>query len=193
MNSVRASRDPDGEDALLLRVQQGDLDAFEPIVDQHLAHIRAFLALRAPAAHLVDEVAHETFVFAFRNIRDFVPGTSLAGWLRAIAWNLLRAEIQRFSREQVNQARYAETFRLEPEPALEQRSGRELDSLRECLEQLPPPLRELLSRKYEAEQSSEGIARELKRSTAWVWTTLFRVRQQLKTCLQGKLGKKQPC
>ena len=45
-------------------VQAGDTRAFEPLVDMHLDHLRAFVALKLPVAHLVNEIAHETFVFA---------------------------------------------------------------------------------------------------------------------------------
>jgi RNA polymerase sigma-70 factor (ECF subfamily) len=194
MNSLRPNLDLADEDALILKVQGGDLPAYEPLVDHYLPHVRAFLALRTPAAHLVDELAHETFVYAFRNIGEFKIGTSLANWLRAIAWNLLRAEILRFSREQANQTRYAQARRVDlVQSNTDLSSSREAEFLVECVEQLPEGMRELLALKYQGEHSSEEISQKLKRSTAWVWTVLFRVRQQLKQCVEAKLERKQPC
>ena len=194
MSSITSRFEQLDEEALILRVKAGDVDAFEPLVDRYLANVRAFLALRAPAVHLVDELAHETFVYAFRNIGDFTAGTSLLHWLRAIAGNLLRAETQRFSREQANQSRFAEA------QSLDHGSGESLpgesdeaELLRQCVEELSGTMRALVSLKYRQERSSEQIAQELKRSTAWVWTMLFRVRQQLKACIQRKLGGNQPC
>jgi RNA polymerase sigma-70 factor, ECF subfamily len=181
------------EDALILLVKGGDVDAFEPLVDRYLPNIRAFLALRAPAVHLVDELAHETFVYAFRNIGDFTPGTSLLHWLRAIAGNLLRAETQRFSREQANQLRFAEAQRLAPIGESLPGESDEAELLRQCVEELPGTMRTLISLKYRQDRSSEQIAQELERSMSWVWTMLFRVRQQLKACLQRKLGRNQSC
>lgn len=186
--------DSNVDDAELVRaVQAGEAEAFEPLLDRHLAHVRTFIALRAPVTHLVDEVAHEAFVFAFRNIAQFEAGTSFQAWLRAIAWNLLRQEVQRFSREQANQTRYAEVREWEAvvrAPSAEA-DARELDSLHECLGKLPPPMRELLTLKYHADSSSEEIATKLNRSTAWVRTVLFRVRQELRDCIEQKLSK--PC
>ena len=194
MKSSGPNLDPVAEDALVLRVQHGDLNAFEPLVDQHLPHVRAFIALRTPAAHLIDELAHEVFVYAFRHIGEFTAGTSLGNWLRAIAWNLLRAEIQRFSREQSNLTRYAHARRLELADRADAVAGsNDAEFLEQCIEELPATMRRLLDLKYHADHSSEEIARNLNRSTAWVWTTLFRVRQQLKACIEGKLGGKQPC
>jgi len=194
MSSTKPHHELLDEAALILRVKGGDVDAFEPLVDRYLPNIRAFLALRAPALHLVDELAHETFVYAFRNIGDFTPGTSLLHWLRAIAGNLFRAETQRFSREQANQSRFAES------QCVDAVSGESLpgdsdeaELLRQCVEGLQGKMRDLVSLKYRQERSTEQIAQELKRSAAWVWTMLFRVRQQLKACMERKQRESQLC
>jgi len=183
------------EDADLVDlVRRGDHHAFESLLDRHLQHVRAFLALKAPIPQLVDELAHETFVFAFRNLEDFTPGTSLRAWLRAIAWNLLRAEVQRFSREQVNHARFA-AQRLEAwaqQPA-EPRTSREVEYLEQCVQEIPEAMRELLTLKYRDECSTDEIARKLERSLAWVRTVLFRLRQQLRDCIDAKQGKGRAC
>ena len=47
------------DDTLVQAVQRGDPDAFEPLIDRYLTHLRAFIALKAPVPHLVDELAHE--------------------------------------------------------------------------------------------------------------------------------------
>jgi RNA polymerase sigma-70 factor, ECF subfamily len=156
-------------------------------MDLHLAHLRAWLALRAPVAILVDEIAHETFVFAFRNLRDFTPGTSFRAWLRGIAGNLLRAEVQRYSREQANQARFAEQQHSGLDFPAAAKESADVDFLEQCLESLPVPLRELMHLKYHEEHSTDEIARRLRRSLAWVRTVLFRVRRDLKNCIEQKL------
>jgi len=138
--------DPAYEDALIRRVQQGDLTALEPLVDRYLPLVPAFLALRTPAAHLVDELAHETFVHAFRHMAEFRADTAMGAWLRAIAGHLMRAEILRNSREQTHQTRYAQARRL----ALAQQEGdpsqsQEAEFLGQCLEALPEGLRRLVT------------------------------------------------
>lgn len=186
--------DPDHETSVIAAVQRGEVEAFEPLVEHHLTYIRAFIALKAAVPHLVDELAHETFVFAYRNIEDFAPGTSFRSWLRAIAWNLLRAEIQRFSRQQANHARYAQSRFWElTGKRTERQATREVDYLEECIQQTPELMRDLLRLKYREECSSEEIADRLERSLAWVRTTLFRVRQQLKQCIEKKLTEESAC
>lgn len=174
--------------ALVQAVQSGEPRAFEPLVERHLEHVHAFVALRLPVAHLVDEITHETFVAAFRMMDRFTAGTNLHGWLRAIAANLVRAELNRFHREQANKLGYAQ--RREIHLALveeDELTSHEAEALRECLERVPPAMRTLLNLKYHDGCKSEEIGERLQRSMAWVRTTLFRVREQLRACIESKL------
>jgi RNA polymerase sigma-70 factor, ECF subfamily len=194
MNAGRPENDEISDDTLIEAVRRGDQEAFAQLLDRHVHHVRAFLALKAPAPHLVDELAHETFVFAYQNCHRFTVGTSLPAWLRAIAWNLLRAEIQRFSREQANQARFTALYLCESaQAATDPCATAEMEYLERCLQQLPAPHRELLALKYREDNSSEEMARRLQRSIAWVYTLLFRLRQQLKNCIEEKLRSERPC
>ena len=181
------------EDAALVgAVQGGNVQAFEPLVERHLDHLHAFVSLKLPVPHLADEITHETFVFAFHHIAAFTPGTSFRAWLRAVAANKVRAEIERYCREERNRLAYSEQQALEM--ALQETSSpkdsRELEALNDCLKQVPENLRTLLNLKYHEENSSAEIARHLARSHAWVRTTLCRVRQQLRDCVERKLNLK---
>ena len=42
--------------------------------------------------------------------------------------------------------------------------------------------------KYHEELESDAIAEQLKRSTAWVRTTLFRVREVLRDCIESRIA-----
>lgn len=182
----------DVEASLVAAVQAGDARAFDPLVERHLDAIHAFVALKLPVPHLVDEITHETFVFAFHHIHEFAPGTHVRAWLRAIAINKVRAEIERYHREKRNRLAYAEERDLDRALGhLEEPSSGELEALEECLRRIPENLRNLLYSKYYEEESSPEIARRLQRSLAWVRTTLCRVRQQLRECVGRKL-KSQP-
>lgn len=175
--------DHDGESQLVRRAQSGDLDAFEQLMGLHIRKVRTFLALRVPAPHLIDELTHETFIFAFKRLDDFTAGTAFGAWLRAIANNLLRAEIQRFSREQRHRSRLNEHIMLEmhqAEHATSLLDGQVVDALERSLGHLPPDMQELVDMKYRHGLSAQEIATRTERSVAWVRTTLFRVRQRLR-------------
>jgi len=181
---------PDPGDAdLLRRVKRGDTDAFAPVVRRHLPSLRAFVALHLPVPHLVDEVAHEAFVFAFRHIHEFDLERPFRPWLRSIAWQLVRAELQRFAREQVNRSRLeqlqlAELLAEAAQPA----PPEEATFLEECLAEIPPHLRRLIEDRYRHERTVREIAAQWGRTEEWVRVTLFRMRRQLRACIESKLA-----
>lgn len=193
MPRLQAESEPT-DATLVTRVQKGDAAAYAPLLDRHLVNIRSFVALKVPVAHLVDELTHETFVFAYQNIARFEAGTAFRPWLRSIAWNLIRAEIQRFSREQVNRSRFAQQWLAELDRQTARgHESREADFLEQCMQEIPEPMVQLLHLKYRDGRAADEIAQALERSVAWVRTVLFRVRQQLKTCIEQKLARESAC
>lgn len=191
MSPVTPNRisDPSQEAELVRRVQEGDVDAFAPLVRMHLSELRAFVCLRLPVPHLADEIAHETFVFAFREIARFDASKPLRPWLRAIAWNLVRSELLRFAREQVNLSRFEQAQLTELARDAQQRALRdETIFLEECLAHLPENVRRLVEERYRLGCSNEELAEKFERSAEWVRVTLFRVRKQLRDCIETKLA-----
>jgi len=182
-------RESEKEDELVVRVQKGDLAAFERLLELHSSHLRAFVAMKLPIAHLIDEIAHETFVFSHRHIMDFKAGTDFGKWLRAIAFNLIRKETLRHQRFAKNQDKFLEHH-------LVQQAGRGdrspelplISFLEECLNRLPEQQRKLLEHKYTLAESSREIADAFGQSDTWVRTTLCRVRTALRQCIENKIN-----
>ena len=181
--------DKETEDELVVRVQKGDLSAFERLLDLHSSHLRAFVAMKLPIPHLIDEIAHEAFVFAHRHIQDFKSGTDFGKWLRAIAFNLMRKETLRHQRLAKNREKFLEhhlvqqSVRGDLSPDLPI-----VAALEECLARLPEQQRHLLERKYTLSESSREIATAFGQSEAWVRTTLCRVRTALRLCMEHKIN-----
>jgi len=65
----------------------------------------------------------------------------------------------------------------------------ELDYLEDCLKQVPEKQRTLLDMKYTMNRSSDEIAKSLKKTREWVRTNLFRIRQNLKDCIEAKISR----
>ncbi len=178
----------ESEDSLVRRVQKGDLSAFEELINLHGSALRAFVAMKLPIPHLIDEIAHETFVFAHRHILDFQAGTNFGKWLRAIAYNLVRKETLRHQRTKKNQEKFLDH-------CLMQRAGRGhltaespiVAYLEECLEKLPERQMELLRHRYTLSESSREISKIFRQSDAWVRTNLSRIRTTLRNCIENKL------
>ncbi len=154
-----------------------------------MRRVRAWIALRAPAPHLIDEVAQEAFVVAFQKIDSFAAGTSFIAWVRAIAWQLLRREIQRFSVDLANREKLAGHIGVlnsdtgNPQPI----SEGQVEHLEHCLGKVTGEGRDLLHLKYRDGYSTKEIAGKLERSGDWVRTRLYRIRNQLRTCIEKRM------
>ena len=186
--STPTTTPPDAD--LARQVESGDDAAFRLLMQRHLQPLRGFLALRAPAPDLIDEVAHDAFVFAYQNMRDFTTG-SMQPWLRSIAHNLLRDRLKAYARESTKHERYSEQVRWEMAlEASDKPVSDESDHLASCLEKLRHHQRTILDLRYEAQLSCEEIAQRTGRSTLAIRTVLMRVRQQLRKCIEFQLEQK---
>ena len=145
--------------------------------------------MKLPVAHLIDEIAHETFVFAHRHIDDFKAGTDFGKWLRAIAFNLVRKETLRYQRISKNKEKFLEHFLVEQSSSGQwSPESPTVVFLEECLERLPDQQKELLEHKYKLSETSREMADAFNQSEAWVRTTLCRIRTGLRKCIEQKLS-----
>lgn len=180
----------DDEDRLIREVRDGQLEAYEALIHRHAARLKAFISMRLPVPHLVDEIAHESFVFAYRHLQDFEIGTDFGKWLRAIAHNLVRKEVLRYSRSEKNQEKYLEHCLVERSSAAGDAWRPEspvVAFLEECVRSLPEAQRDLLGERYRWSRSTRELAQKTGRSEAWVRTNLCRIRSVLRACVEGKL------
>lgn len=170
-------------------VQKGDLEAFERLLELHSTHLRAFVAMKLPVPHLIDEIAHETFVFSYRHIMDFKAGTDFGKWLRAIAFNLIRRETLRHQRLSKNRDKFLEHHLVQQAGRGDfSPEGQVIIFLEECLSRLPEQQRKLLDHKYGRSESSREIADAFGQSESWVRTSLCRVRTALRQCIENKIN-----
>lgn len=175
------------EDQLVRAVQAGDLEEFEELIHRHSSRLRAFVAMRLPISHLIDEIAHETFVFAYHHIDDFEAGTDFGKWLRAIAYNLVRKETLRHQRVSKHQKRYLEHCLVQSSTKSQIKPDDPVAVyLEECVDSLPDGQRTLLRLKYRLSQSTREMSQALDQSESWVRTTLCRVRATLRECVESK-------
>jgi RNA polymerase sigma-70 factor (ECF subfamily) len=178
----------DDETALISSVQTGSLEAFEALLALHSPRLRAFVAMKLPIPHLIDEISHEAFVFAYRHISEFEVGTDFGKWLRAIAYNLVRKETLRHHRFSKNQDKLLEHHLMESAAGSEVNLESPLiEYLEDCLATLPSEQRRLLEHKYSRSESSRDMAMTFGQSETWVRTNLCRVRTALRRCIEAKV------
>src|SRR5207344_3640014 len=73
-----------------------DRHAFAELVKRHQSAVRACLRkLTTGDAALADDLAQETFVLAYRNLRSFRQDAKFSTWLYRIAYNVFLADARR--------------------------------------------------------------------------------------------------
>lgn len=84
----------DNDEAIVRAVQDGDTEAFAALVNRHKDRLFAVLVRMTGSADAAEEMAHETFVRAFRGLRRFRGEAAFGTWLIQIAVHLARDRVR---------------------------------------------------------------------------------------------------
>jgi RNA polymerase sigma-70 factor (ECF subfamily) len=179
---------PEQLDLLAVQAQGGDRDAFREIVLATQRELAISVSAHAASRELVEEVLQETYVTAFEKFAQYRPQRTLRAWLRTIARNHLFGHWRERRRLAELDGDALDTLVADDGlGSLERDDGideRESERLAACLEQLPDRARRLLQQRYCDEQPLGLLAQQFKRSAATLSVTLFRLRQQLRRCVE---------
>jgi RNA polymerase sigma factor (sigma-70 family) len=175
-------------DALAIAAQAGDRDAFRDLVLATQRELAISVAAHSVSRELVEEVLQQAYVTAFEKLAQYRPEGTFRPWLRTIARNHLFAHWR--ERRRLAESDGDALDQLIAADGLEElerddgRDERETARLAACLELLPERARQLLERRYCEEQPLARLAEQFKRSAATLSVTLFRLRQQLRRCVE---------
>jgi RNA polymerase sigma-70 factor, ECF subfamily len=90
------SLDPDA--ALMLRVKQGDMEAFRELVDKYKQPVTNLMARTLQDLTEAEDLAQNVFVQVFKSAHRYRVSAKFSTWLYTIARNLCLNEIRRRSR-----------------------------------------------------------------------------------------------
>lgn len=187
----KKSTEPELE-AAIIRVREGDIDAFEKIVMRFEKALRSWLAAQSPPGVDADEIAQRSFVAAFSRLADYQIGTDFAAWLFTIARYQLRTETTRLRRLADYHTRYApdliqkELDRRESEaPELQQYR---LEHLKVCLESLGEHVRCFITWRYYEGIPLEQMSERTGRSVAAIKKQLWQLRRKLQRCVELRMA-----
>lgn len=176
-------------DEAIRQAREGDIAAYEAAVRETATAVRAYLALWVRDRDTVNDLAQETFLYAYEHLREFAPGTDFRAWLKAIArTQALRAWRERQRKDAAHQ-RYAAAVQgrlAEAAAALDEREPVDglLERLRRCMERLGEHAQALVRLRYYENRPVRAIAQSQGKSENHVSVALFRVRTQLAACME---------
>ena len=167
--------------------QQSISPEFTQLVAEQHQQLRSFVRTLGVAPDWVDDLAQEALLVAWREQDSFDQQRDLGKWLRGIARNLVRNELRKRERqERLLHQGLAELLVRTDEQKPEQESWAEcrVPVLRDCVEQLAPKSRELVSGRYGDGWKAPDLADHFNMTSTAVRQALVRIRRQLKRCIE---------
>ncbi len=168
----------------LAAARAGDEEAFSGIVREHHRRIHSLAYRMTGSIHDADDLAQETFLRAWRQLRSFRGDSSLATWLHRIALHLSLNWRERASSRQ----RTRDAYEAESRPAHGGDDGDDLEAERnrrvvEALQRLKPDFRAaIVLTVYEGLSHAEA-ARRLGCAETTVSWRVWRGRRMLRAWL----------
>jgi RNA polymerase sigma-70 factor (ECF subfamily) len=181
------AEDRANDQLLIEAAQRGDRSAFSALIQRHQGAVYGYLRARLLERADAEDLCQEVFLRCYTASARFDSPDLVRPWLIGIARNLLRERVRRVKRRR--EVAWTELC-LELEtwnPPDDQRHDTAVRLLPDCLDSLGPTAREALDLHYRGSLRLAAIGDRLHRSEGAVKLLLFRARQALRLCLNGKL------
>ncbi len=179
---------PSVSDAQLIArvVVKDDRHAFGELVRRHQSAVRATLRkLASGNVALADDLAQETFLLAYRNLKSFRQEARFSTWLYRIAYNVFLADARKIRESQLPEDVDIET--VSPESHAEAASASRQAAMKIDLERAMSALsdaeRAAIVQCYHNDLSHEEAASVLGCPVGTVKTHILRAKQKLKARL----------
>ncbi len=187
----------ESESHLLARCRRGEADAWDELFDRHYAAAGRFVFQLASdfTREDTEEICQEVFLSVIKNIRSFHGGSQFQTWLFRIAANKARDYRERPHAAKRGggqapislQAGDAETGLVidppspAPAPDAQLLNMERVELVRDALDRLDPPCREIIELRYFGELSYEELGRDLKLNPKTVSSRLSKCLDRLET------------
>jgi RNA polymerase sigma-70 factor (ECF subfamily) len=174
------------EGVLVGRCLNGDADAFCKVTERYYRPVSAFLLRRVSRTDVVEDLAQETFLEAFRSLRAGRRPERLASWLFGIAHNVSGKWLRRRRPLSFADASQAEEVAAQPVASLTEEleeQQHQLAALETSLAELPEDARQLLDLKHRQGLTCTALADQLGKPVGTIKSLLSRTYRILRARL----------
>jgi RNA polymerase sigma-70 factor (ECF subfamily) len=175
-------------DDLVERARRGDRDGTSALIQACHVPVRALLSALVHDRDEADDLAQQTFVFAYEHLREYRIGTRFLAWLKAIARNLAMDHVKRRSQRQASQDRFlrAEIARRTADLAGTEVLESRLELLQDCVNRLPEPQRSFLRQAHDRTSTLDALSRKLQRPAPALRKQISRLYDLLRHCMDRR-------
>ena len=192
MTSRLPNEQKTAEKELLLLTQQGDTEAFNPLVTKYQHRIYSLIYRQVHNTETAKDLTQDTFVKAYSAIREFKGDAACYTWLYRIAQNVCidffrrqQARAKTFSPEEVDDTLHGTNTHPSPCQLMEQKELRAI--LRTAQQHLPPMRKKVFTLRYQEELPIKAIAKRLGKSEGTIKTHISKAKSQLRELLRPYL------
>lgn len=157
-------------------------------IARHQPRLRGFVRCLLVRSSDVDDILQEINAVLWEKAAEFQLGTDFWAWASQIARFKVLNHIRKLGRERLvfDEAMLEQLAEIATKK-LEQLDHRRA-ALDHCLQQLPPPQRQLIDLRFTAGQTIELIGESIGRPAGSVRQTLYRIRAALQACIERQLA-----
>ncbi len=180
---------PIEEAALIRAAQGGDHGSFGKLVDLYKDRILVFLAVRMYDRSEAEDLAQDTFLTAWRQLKQFDSEAAMGPWLRGIAHNLLRNYWRKHRAKPIGGSDELEALIHSGEGAFSavwDDQPDALHALQVCIRRLAPASQRLINARYVEGISIEELSKSSGRKHSATSMNLLRLRATLKACIEKR-------
>ena len=168
---------------------------FDLLIEEHLSGLRAYIASLGVARHLIDDIAQDSFLVAYKKQDKYDGVCAFSTWLFGIAkWEVLKE----FRRTKINskaiKGKTAERLLNsdfeagDPENYFLKKES--LFVLRQCISRLSQKVQNILALRFDSRLKLSEIGIQVSMKSSTVSMTLVRANQALRVCIDNKLGER---
>ncbi len=174
------------EAALIKRLINRDMQAFEDLYEEYRKKLSHFIANMVSKPQVVEEVFNDTMMVVWQKIGDFAGASKLSTWIFAIAYRKAIRARSKIDEPLSDEAALQNIEENDTEDALEQ--GRLRQLLNNAMETLSYEHRTVISLTYFEGLHYSDIAAIMECPVDTVKTRMFHARRQLKKNLGGEIA-----
>jgi RNA polymerase sigma-70 factor (ECF subfamily) len=175
------------EAQLVQRCLAGDTGAFQALAERYYRPVSAFLSRRVQRFDVVEDLAQETFLEAFRSLRAGQPPRHFSSWLFGIAHNIAGKWLRRKRPVLFDPADPPATLAVAPELVAREEQEEHQKCMGELAAEvanLPEDIRDLLVMKHKLGRTCEQIAAAQGRPVGTIKSLLSRAYKTLRENLR---------